>query len=64
MLALTMVALAALTQAQDFTWTGAIPSGKRLTVKNISGDIRVEPATGGQATVTAVKRPGRRGDPG
>jgi DUF4097 and DUF4098 domain-containing protein YvlB len=63
MLALTMVALAALTQAQDFTWSGAIPGGKRLTVKNISGDIRVEPATGGQATVTAVKRPGRRGDP-
>ena len=64
MLALTMVALASLSaQAQDFTWTGAIPNGKRLTVKNISGDIRVEPATGGQATVTAVKRPGRRGDP-
>lgn len=63
MLALTMVALAALTQTQDFTWSGAIPSGKRLTVKNISGDIRVEAATGGQATVTAVKRPGRRGDP-
>ena len=63
MLALTMVALAALTQTQDFTWSGAIPSGKRLTVKNISGDIRVEPTTGGQATVTAVKRPGRHGDP-
>jgi DUF4097 and DUF4098 domain-containing protein YvlB len=62
MLAL-MVAFAALTQAQDFTWSGAIPSGKRLTVKNISGDIRVEPATGGQATVTAVKRAGRHGDP-
>jgi len=40
MLALTMVALAALTQAQDFTWSGAIPSGKRLTVKNISEDVR------------------------
>jgi DUF4097 and DUF4098 domain-containing protein YvlB len=62
MLAL-MVAFAALTQAQDFTWSGAIPSGKRLTVKNISGDVRVEPATGGQATVTAVKRAGRNGDP-
>ena len=59
----TMVVLAALTQAQDFTWSGAIPSGKSLTVKNISGDIRVEPATGSQATVTAVKRAGRHGDP-
>jgi len=63
MLALAMVALAALTQTPDFTWSGTIPTGKRLTVKNISGDIRVEPATGGQATVTAVKRPGRHGDP-
>jgi DUF4097 and DUF4098 domain-containing protein YvlB len=62
MLAL-MVAFAALSQAQDFTWSGTIPSGKRLTVKNISGDVRVEPATGGQATVTAVKRAGRNGDP-
>ena len=64
MLALTMVALAALSvQSQDFTWSGAIPAGKWLTVKNISGDIKVEPATGTQATVTAVKRPGRHGDP-
>lgn len=64
MLALTMVVLGALSaQSQDFTWSGAIPSGKRLVVKNISGDIRVEPVSGGQATVTAVKRPGRRGDP-
>jgi DUF4097 and DUF4098 domain-containing protein YvlB len=59
----TMVVLAALTQAQDFTWSGAIPSGKWLTVKNISGDIRVEPTSSGQATVTAVKRAGRHGDP-
>lgn len=65
MLALTMVVLGSLavSQAQDFTWSGAIPSGKWLTVKNISGDMRVEPASGGQATVTAVKHPGRRGDP-
>ncbi len=63
MLALTMVALAALTQAPDFTWSGTIPTGKRLTVKNISGDVRVEPASGREATVTAVKRLGRRGDP-
>lgn len=63
MLALAAVALAALVQAQDFTWSGTIPGGKRLTVKNISGDIRVEPATGSQATVVGVKRAGRRGDP-
>jgi len=44
MLALTMVVLGALSvQSQDFTWSGAIPSGKRLVVKNISGDIKVEP---------------------
>lgn len=63
MLALAMVAFAALTQTPDFTWSGAIATGKRLTVKNISGDIQVEPASGREATVTAVKRRGRRGDP-
>lgn len=63
MLALTMVALAALTQTPDFTWSGTVPTGKRLTVKNISGDILVEPSSGREATVTAVKRAGRRGDP-
>jgi DUF4097 and DUF4098 domain-containing protein YvlB len=64
MLALTMVVLGALSaQSQDFTWSGAIPSGKWLVVKNISGDIKVVPTSGNQATVTAVKRPGRHGDP-
>src|SRR4030095_4319482 len=64
MLALTMVVLGALSvQSQDFTWSGAIPSGKRLVVENISGDIKGEPTSGSQATVTAVKRPGRHGDP-
>lgn len=63
MLALAMVAFAALTQTADFTWSGTIATGKRLTVKNISGNIQVEPASGREATVTAVKRRGRRGDP-
>src|SRR5262245_32667303 len=64
MLALTMVVLGALSaQSQDFTWSGAIPSGKRLIVKNISGDVKVETTSARQATVTAVKIAGRHGDP-
>lgn len=63
MLVMTLAALATLAQTPDFSWSGAIASGKRLTVKNIVGDVTVEPASGREASVTAVKRDGRRGDP-
>lgn len=63
MLVLTLAAVAALAQTPDFSWSGTIASGKRLTVKNIVGDVTVEPASGREASVTAVKREGRRGDP-
>jgi DUF4097 and DUF4098 domain-containing protein YvlB len=36
-------------------WSGAMTAGQTLVVKNISGDIRVEPATGNVADITAVK---------
>ena len=36
-------------------WTGAMTSGQTLVIKNISGDIHVEPATGDVADITAVK---------
>jgi hypothetical protein len=62
MLSLLLVA-AALAQGPDFSWSGALGDGKRLTVKNVIGDVRIEPATGGTATVTASKRAGREGDP-
>lgn len=63
MLTLALYAVAALTQGQDFSWSGAIPQGKTLTVKNIIGSITVEAASGREASVTAVKRRGDHGDP-
>lgn len=36
-------------------WTGAMTSGQTLVIKNISGDIHVEPAAGDTADITAVK---------
>jgi len=48
--------------AQDFSWEGTIPTGRRLYVRNLNGAINVQRATGTKAEVTAVKR-WRRGDP-
>jgi len=62
MLTLTLFAVAALSQGPDFSWNGSIAAGKTLTVKNIIGDILVEPASGREISVTAVTREGRRGD--
>lgn len=45
-----------------FTWSGSIPSGRRLYVKNINGAIEVERSTSGRVEVSAEKR-WRRGDP-
>lgn len=63
MLTLALFTLAAVSQGPDFSWSGELAAGRRLMVKNISGDIRIEPAAGGSASVTGVKRAGRRGDP-
>ena len=45
-----------------FRWTGQIPAGRWITVRNLNGEIRVEPSTGNQVEVTATKS-WRRGDP-
>jgi hypothetical protein len=69
LLALTALALfttPALSQERssdrDFRWTGNIPAGRWIYVRNLNGDIRVEPTTGNQVEVTATKT-WRRGDP-
>src|SRR5512135_3497235 len=62
MLTLALLTLGAMIQGPDFTWSGDL-TGKRLTVKNVVGDIRIEPGTGATATITAVKKAGRHGDP-
>ncbi len=46
-----------LAQGQDFTWSGSIASGKRLTVKNVIGDVRVELTGGSTASVTGPSGP-------
>ena len=45
-----------------FTWSGIIPSGKRILVKNINGSIHVEHSSSGRVEVSAEKT-WRRGNP-
>lgn len=60
---LMLVAATAAPQQQDFSWQGNLDAGQTLEIGNIIGTIRVEPASGRRAEVTAVKVAGRRGDP-
>jgi hypothetical protein len=46
----------------DFHWSRALASGKRLEIVGINGDIDARGGSGREATVSAVKR-GRRSDP-
>lgn len=50
-------------QEREFRWEGALAAGKTIEVVGINGDIRAEPAAGGSALVTAIKR-GHGDDPG
>ena len=43
-------------QQQDFRWSGRLARGEQITVKGIIGDVRAEPASGDEVTVTAVRR--------
>jgi hypothetical protein len=45
-----------------FTWSGTIPSGRRVMIKNSNGGIEVERSTNGRVEVRAEKR-WRRGNP-
>lgn len=45
-----------------FTWSGNIPNGRRILIKNINGGIDVERSSGSRVEVTAEKR-WRRGNP-
>jgi hypothetical protein len=45
-----------------FTWSGRIPDGRWIRVRNLNGGITVEPTSGDKVEVTATKR-WRRGDP-
>lgn len=70
LVAATTAAVPAAVRAQDdgrternvFTWSGQVPAGRWLYVRNVNGPIRVERASGAQVEVTA-DRTTRRGDP-
>jgi hypothetical protein len=50
------------TEPDAFTWSGRIPQGRWITVRNVNGTVEVSPATGDRVEVTAT-RITRRGDP-
>jgi hypothetical protein len=49
-------------RSTDFQWRGAVAAGATLEIKAVNGNVTAQPASGGEAEVTAVKR-GRRSDP-
>lgn len=61
--AVLAVTPAAPAQQPDFEWAGAIAAGRTLEVMGINGRIDAEPASGGTATVRAIKEAKRGADP-
>ncbi len=47
---------------RSFSWSGTIPSGRRIMIKNVNGGVEVLRSSNGKVEVTAEKR-WRRGDP-
>lgn len=47
---------------KSFSWSGVIPSGRRIIIKDINGGIEVQRSSSNRVEVTAEKR-WRRGDP-
>lgn len=47
---------------RSFSWSGVIPSGRRILIKNVNGGIDVQRSSGSRVEVTAEKR-WRRGNP-
>jgi hypothetical protein len=47
---------------ETWNWAGQIPAGRWISLRNLNGEIRVEPATGNRVEVIATKT-WRRGDP-
>src|SRR5688572_1738908 len=64
--ALSAIAFAVPAGAQgtsnDFTWSGRVPAGQWIHVRNINGDVTVDRATGADVEVVATKRARRDGD--
>jgi len=50
------------TDRDAFTWSGKIPDGRWINVRNVNGTVEVQPGTGDKVEVTATRHT-RRGDP-
>jgi hypothetical protein len=48
----------------DFEWTGQLAPGQRIEIQDVNGSIHASAARDGNIVVTAVKKAGRRGNPG
>lgn len=64
--ALSAIAFAVPAGAQgtsnDFNWSGRVPVGQWIHIRNINGDVTVDRATGSDVEVVATKRARRDGD--
>ena len=64
LLPVALLLAAGTARAQDnFEWKGRLARGKTLEVRGVNGDVMAAAASGDEASVTAVKQEGRRGDP-
>ena len=50
------------TEPNSFQWEGRVPAGRWVYLRNLNGEVRVEPGAGDRVEVRATKR-WRRGDP-
>jgi hypothetical protein len=58
-----LLSASSLAAQADFELRRELATGARFEVRNIIGDVRIEPASGRTLDVRAVKREGRHGDP-
>jgi hypothetical protein len=66
-LALAVVAAAPVgaqrrTEPEAFTWSGRVPEGRWIMIRNVNGTIEVAPGTTDRVEVVATRHT-RRGDP-
>jgi hypothetical protein len=55
---------ASLASAQtDFNWNGQLAPGQSIEIRGVNGEVHASAARGGDVVVTAVRSPGRRGNP-
>jgi hypothetical protein len=48
--------------SEPFRWSGQVAAGQSIEIKGVNGEIKAEPASGGEVEVVALKR-GHRSDP-